>query len=43
MLKNKTIIITGDSGLIGSAFSIISARYDANVIIIDIDKKSQII
>jgi len=39
MLKNKTIIITGGSGLLGSAFSIISAEYGANVVIIDIDKK----
>ena len=39
MLKNKTIIITGGSGLIGSAFSIVSAEYGANVVIIDIDKK----
>jgi NAD(P)-dependent dehydrogenase (short-subunit alcohol dehydrogenase family) len=38
-LKNKTIIITGGSGLIGSAFSVISAKHGANVIIIDIDKK----
>ena len=38
-LKNKTIIITGGSGLIGSAFSIVSAKYGANVVIIDIDKK----
>jgi len=39
MLKNKTIIITGGSGLIGSAFSIVSAEYGANVVIVDIDKK----
>ena len=39
MLKNKTIIITGGSGLIGSAFSTTSAEYGANVVIIDIDKK----
>lgn len=38
-LKNKTIIITGGSGMIGSAFSIVSAKYGANVVIIDIDKK----
>jgi len=38
-LKNKTIIIIGGSGLIGSAFSVISAKHGANVIIIDIDKK----
>jgi len=38
-LKNKTVIITGGSGLIGSAFSIISAEYGANVVIMDIDKK----
>ena len=37
--KNKTVIITGGSGLIGSAFSTISAKYGANVVIIDIDKK----
>ena len=39
ILKNKTIIITGGSGLIGSAFSIVSAEYGANVVIMDIDKK----
>ena len=39
MLKNKTIIITGGSGLVGSAFSSISAEYAANVVIMDIDKK----
>jgi len=38
-LKNKTIIITGGSGLIGSAFSSISGEYGANVVIMDIDKK----
>jgi len=38
-LKNKTVIITGGSGLIGSEFSIISAKYGANIVIIDIDKK----
>ena len=38
-LKNKTIVITGGAGLIGSAFSNISAEYGANVVIIDIDKK----
>ena len=38
-LTNKTIIITGGSGLIGSAFSTVSAKYGANVIIVDIDKK----
>ncbi len=38
-LKNKTVIITGGSGLIGSSCSIISAKYDANVIIVDVDKK----
>lgn len=39
ILKNKTVIITGGSGLIGSAFSTVSAKYGANVIIVDIDKK----
>lgn len=39
MLKNKTVVITGGSGLIGSAFSIVSAKYGANVVIIDINKK----
>ena len=39
MLKNKTIIITGGSGLLGSAFSIISARCGANVVIIDINEE----
>jgi len=38
-LKNKTVIITGGSGLIGSVFSIISAKYGANVIIVDVNKK----
>lgn len=38
-LKNKTIVITGGAGLIGSAFSNISVEYGANVVIIDIDKK----
>jgi len=39
MLKNKTIIITGGSGLIGSAFSIVTAEYGANIVIVDINKK----
>lgn len=39
ILTNKTIIITGGLGLIGSAFSIESARYGANVVIIDINEK----
>ena len=36
-LKNKTIIITGGAGLIGSAFSKLCAEYSANVVIVDID------
>lgn len=38
-LKNKTIIITGGAGLIGSAFSRACAESNANVIVADIDKK----
>lgn len=36
-LTNKTIIITGGAGLIGSAFSKACAESDANVIIVDIE------
>ena len=38
-LKNKTIIITGGAGLIGSAFSKACAEYGANVVIVDIDER----
>lgn len=37
-LINKTIIITGGAGLLGSAFSKACAEYEANVIIVDIDE-----
>jgi NAD(P)-dependent dehydrogenase (short-subunit alcohol dehydrogenase family) len=37
-LTNKTIIITGGAGLLGSAFSKACAESDANVIIVDIDE-----
>src|SRR5659263_124506 len=36
-LINKTIIITGGAGLLGSAFSKACAESEANVIIVDID------
>jgi len=38
-LKNKTVVITGGVGLIGSAFSRECARCNANVVIVDIDKR----
>ena len=38
-LKNKTVIITGGAGLIGSAFSRECARCNANVVVVDIDEK----
>lgn len=38
-LKNKTVIITGGAGLIGSAFSGECARCKANVVVVDIDEK----
>jgi len=37
-LKNKTIIITGDSGLIGSAFSRVCIEHGANVVGMDINE-----
>lgn len=37
-LSNKTVIITGGAGLIGSAFSKACAQYNANVIIVDINE-----
>jgi NAD(P)-dependent dehydrogenase (short-subunit alcohol dehydrogenase family) len=37
-LSNKTVIITGGAGLIGSAFSKACSQYNANVIIVDIDE-----
>jgi len=39
-LKDKTIIITGGAGLLGSAFSKACAEYGANVVIVDIDEKN---
>ena len=38
-LKNKTAIITGGAGLLGSAFSKACAEYGANVVIVDIDEE----
>jgi len=38
-LENKIVLITGGLGLIGSAFSYISAKSGANVVIVDIDEK----
>lgn len=38
-LSNKTIIITGGAGLIGSAFSKACIEYNANVVVVDIDDK----
>ncbi|KAF5435594.1 NAD(P)-dependent dehydrogenase, short-chain alcohol dehydrogenase family, partial [Candidatus Methanophagaceae archaeon] len=38
-LKNKTVIITGGAGLIGSTFSRDCARCNANVVVVDIDEK----
>jgi NAD(P)-dependent dehydrogenase (short-subunit alcohol dehydrogenase family) len=38
-LKNKTVIITGGAGLIGSAFSRVCARCNANVVVVDTDEK----
>ena len=38
-LTDKTIIITGGAGLIGSAFSRVCAESDANVVVLDIDEK----
>lgn len=38
-LKNKTVIITGGAGLLGSAFSRECARCNANVVIVDIDEE----
>ena len=38
-LKNKTTIITGGAGLLGSAFSKACAEYGANVVIVDVDEK----
>jgi len=39
MIKNKTIIITGGAGLIGSAFSRVCAESNANLVVLDIDEK----
>lgn len=38
-LTNKTIIITGGTGLLGSAFSKACAEYGANVVIVDIKER----
>jgi NAD(P)-dependent dehydrogenase (short-subunit alcohol dehydrogenase family) len=38
-LKDKTIIITGGAGLLGSTFSKVCAEYGANVVIVDIDEE----
>jgi NAD(P)-dependent dehydrogenase (short-subunit alcohol dehydrogenase family) len=38
-LKNKTIIITGGAGLIGSGFSRACAEHGAIVVIVDVDEK----
>ena len=38
-LSNKTVIITGGAGLIGSVFSNACVDYNANVIVVDIDEK----
>ena len=38
-LKNKTVIITGGAGLIGSAFSRECVSCNANVVVVDIDEK----
>ena len=38
-LSNKTVIITGGAGLIGSAFSNACVKYNANVIVVDIDER----
>ncbi|RKY48802.1 MAG: flagellin modification protein A [Candidatus Neomarinimicrobiota bacterium] len=38
-LKDKTIIITGGAGLLGSTFSKVCAEYGTNVVIVDIDEE----
>lgn len=38
-VKNKTVVITGGAGLIGSAFSRECVRCNANVVVVDIDEK----
>jgi len=38
-LKNKTVIITGGAGLIGTAFSWECARCNANVVVVDINER----
>lgn len=38
-IKNKTIIITGGAGLIGSAFSKSCTEFNANVVVVDIDER----
>jgi NAD(P)-dependent dehydrogenase (short-subunit alcohol dehydrogenase family) len=38
-IKNKTVIITGGAGLIGTAFSWECAKYNANVVVVDIDEE----
>ncbi len=39
-LKNKTIVITGATGLIGREFSMACSEYQANLFLIDIDNDS---
>ena len=36
-IKNKTVVITGGAGLIGSAFSRACAECGANVVVVYID------
>lgn len=38
-LKDRTIIVTGGAGLLGSAFSRLCAESNANVVVLDIDEK----
>ena len=38
-LKDRTIIVTGGAGLLGSAFSRVCAESNANVVVLDIDEK----
>ena len=38
-IMNKTVVITGGAGLIGSAFSRVCAGCGANVMVVDIDEK----
>ena len=38
-LTDKTVIISGGAGLLGSAFSRVCAEFNANVVVLDIDEK----